>query len=182
MSAAEARPCLMQAWHAHERELQAWLASRLDDPALARDLVQEVFLKALRMGSRFCQVAHARAWLFEMTRNALTDHWRRQRPTVALDDSLPEAEPDAAPAVDSLATCLPRVLAELSAADRDAITQCDIQGLSQEAYARQLGISLAGAKSRVQRARRRLRAQLIASCQVVLDPQGCVCCFTPREP
>ena len=35
MSAAEARPCLMQAWHAHERELQAWLASRLDDPALA---------------------------------------------------------------------------------------------------------------------------------------------------
>jgi RNA polymerase sigma-70 factor (ECF subfamily) len=98
---------------------------------------------------------------------------------VALDDSLPEAEPDAAPAVDSLATCLPRVLAELSAADRDAITQCDLQGLSQEAYARQLGISLAGAKSRVQRARRRLRAQLIASCQVVLDPQGSVCCFTP---
>jgi DNA-directed RNA polymerase specialized sigma24 family protein len=34
--------------------------------ALARDLLQEIFIKALRMGSRFC-VANARAWLFEVS-------------------------------------------------------------------------------------------------------------------
>ena len=182
MSAAEQWPCLMRAWHAHERELLGWLAYRLDDPATARDLLQDVFIKALRMGGRFCDVANARAWLFEVARNTLTDHWRKHRPTDVLDDTLPDAEPEEPAAVDSLASCLPRVLAELSEADRDAITRCDLNGMSQEDYARLLGITLPGAKSRIQRARRRLKAQLMTSCQVSLDAHGSVCCFTPRSP
>ncbi|MFZ4551289.1 MAG: RNA polymerase sigma factor SigZ [Aquabacterium sp.] len=174
-------PCLMRAWHAHERELHAWLVNRLDDTTLARDILQDVFIKALRMGGQFCDVANARAWLFEVTRHALTDQWRKQRPTEVLDDALPEPDQDQPAAVDSLASCLPRVLAELSEADRDAITQCDLHGMSQEAYAQRMGITLAGAKSRVQRARRRLKSQLMASCRIVLDEHGSVCCFTPRQ-
>ncbi|HMU16176.1 MAG TPA: RNA polymerase subunit sigma-70, partial [Thauera aminoaromatica] len=38
------------------------------------------------------------------------------------------------------------------------------------------------AKSRVQRARQRLRAQLLRACQVQLDEHGKVCCFVPRPP
>jgi len=170
----------MQAWHQHERELRAWLRSRLDEPDVCEDLMQDTFIKALRQGSRFCDVDNARAWLFEVTRNALVDHWRQHRPSEPLDEAWPAIEPDAPPPVDSLVTCLPRVLEELSDADRDAITHCDLQGMSQEDYARHLGISLPGAKSRIQRARKRLRAQLMASCKVVLDAQGAVCCFTPR--
>ena len=105
---------------------------------------------------------------------------RRRREWVELPDDLPAAQDDVEPAVDSLASCLPRVLAELSNEDRDAITECDLNGTSQEDYARKLGLSLPGAKSRIQRARKRLRAQLTQSCQVMLDPQGQVCCFLPR--
>lgn len=181
MNAPEEWPCLMRAWHAHERELFAWLSDRLKgDKHLASDLLQDVFVKALRMGGQFCEITQARAWLFEVARNTLIDHWRRQRQTEVLDEALPEPEHDAPAAVDSLASCLPRVLAELSEADRDAITQCDLQGMSQEAYAHRLGITLAGAKSRVQRARRRLKSQLMTSCRITLDEHGAVCCFTPR--
>jgi RNA polymerase sigma-70 factor (ECF subfamily) len=173
----------MRAWHAHERELHAWLSARLDgDASLASDLLQDVFIKALRQGGKFCDIVQARAWLFEVTRHTLTDHWRRQRPTEVLDETLPAPVADAPSAVDSLASCLPRVLNELSEADRDAITQCDLAGMSQQAYAQRLGITLAGAKSRVQRARRRLKAQLMVSCQIRLDEHGAVCCFTPRLP
>ncbi|MFN3914943.1 MAG: sigma factor [Aquabacterium sp.] len=125
----------MRAWHAHERELQAWLTARLSgDSSLASDLLQDVFIKALRQGSRFCEIHQARAWLFEVARNTLTDHWRRHRPTEALDEALPAPMEDAPPAVDTLASCLPRVLNELSEADRDAISHCDLGGMSQEAY------------------------------------------------
>ena len=44
------------------------------------------------------------------------------------------------------------------------------------------GLSLPGAKSRVQRARQRLREQLSAACQVKFDGAGQVCCFVPRPP
>ena len=53
----------MTAWHAHETELQRWLTRHLNDPVAAQDLLQDVFIKALRQGRRFCDVANARAWL-----------------------------------------------------------------------------------------------------------------------
>jgi len=180
MTGVQERPCLMVAWHAHERELRGWLIKHVEDQATAQDLLQDVFMKALRQGRSFCDIANARAWLYEVARNTVTDHMRRRREWVDLPDDLPAGEDDAVLAVDSLASCLPRVLGELSDEDRDAITECDLNGMSQEDYARKLGLSLPGAKSRIQRARKRLRAQLTQSCQVTLDPLGQVCCFVPR--
>jgi RNA polymerase sigma-70 factor (ECF subfamily) len=52
--------------------------------------------------------------------------------------------------------------------------------MTQEDYARLKGISLPGAKSRVQRARKRLREHLSQACQVKFDATGKVCCFVPR--
>ena len=99
---------------------------------------------------------------------------------------LPEelaAEPEAVLApVDGLAQCLPRVLSELAPEDREAIKLCDIEGMSQKDYAARLGLTLPGAKSRVQRARARLKARLTEACQVTFDESGEVCCFVPRPP
>ena len=174
-------PCLLTAWHAHERALRGWLIHQLHDPALSEDLLQDVFLKAMRQGSRFCELENARAWLFEVTRNTLTDQLRRTRESVELPADLSVEDEITAP-VDSLTQCLPRVLSELSADDREAIVLCDLEGLSQADYAARLGISLPGAKSRVQRARARLKAQLASACRVQFDEQGKVCCFKPRPP
>ncbi|GAB4209710.1 MAG: sigma-70 family RNA polymerase sigma factor [Tibeticola sp.] len=171
--------CITRAWIAHETELRRWLRARLRDPADADDLMQELFIKALRQGQRFCDIHNARAWLFEVARNLLADTLRVARETVELPETL-AAEDDEPDTVDALTACLPRVLAELSEADRDVITRCDLEGMPQAAYAALHGLSLSAAKSRVQRARERLRARLAEACQVRLDPQGHVADFTPR--
>ena len=181
MKNGAAVPCLMQAWANHEAGLRAWLIHQLHDRAHAEDLLQDVFLKAMRQGKHFCSLANARAWLFEVTRNTVADQLRRARETIELPEDL-AAEQEALPAVDGLMACLPRVLGELSEEDRDAITRCDLEGMSQADYAALLGISLPGAKSRVQRARTRLKARLTEACKVRLDTQGKVCCFTQRRP
>src|SRR5665647_3939656 len=108
--------CLTTAWSAHEPELRGWLRRRLDNPAEADDLLQDLFLKALNQGEQFCSVQNARAWLFEVARNTLADRLRVTRDTVALPEDLaaPSDEPDT---VDTLTACLPRVLSELSAED-----------------------------------------------------------------
>ncbi|OGA33083.1 MAG: RNA polymerase subunit sigma-70 [Betaproteobacteria bacterium RIFCSPLOWO2_12_FULL_64_23] len=173
--------CLMTAWHQHEAELRGWLRHRLGNPVDAEDMLQDVFLKALRQGERFCAIVDARAWLYEVARNAFADRLRLARNTVELPEDI-RADLDEAAAVDSLAACLPRVLSELSPEDREAITLCDLERLPQEEYARRKGLSLPGAKSRVQRARKRLRAQLTQACQVRLDAAGQVSDFVPRAP
>ena len=174
--------CLMTAWHEHEAELRGWLRHRLRNATDAEDLLQDVFIKAMRQGQRFCAIVNARAWLYEVARNTLADRLRLARDTVELPNELSAAVEETAAAVDSLAACLPRVLSELSPEDREAITLCDLERLPQEEYARRKGLSLPGAKSRVQRARKRLRQQLTLSCQVSLDAAGQVSDFVPRPP
>ncbi|RME26664.1 MAG: sigma-70 family RNA polymerase sigma factor [Deltaproteobacteria bacterium] len=171
----EPRPCMLQAWAEHEAELHAFLRARCGDEQLAEDLLQDVFLKALRQGDRFCEVRQARAWLYRVARNALVDRHRVTRPHEVLGEpAAPEME-DPPPVLDLL-DCLPRALEALSEADADIIRRCDLEGMSQADYARQHGLSLPGARSRIQRARRRLKAQLTRACQVRFDESGQVCC------
>ena len=122
-----ANNCLMTAWHANEAELRGWLRHRLGNPGDAEDMLQDLFVKALRQGERFCAIANARAWLFEVARNALADRLRLKRETIELPEDL-AGETDEIATVDSLVACLPRVLSELSPEDREAITLCDLPG------------------------------------------------------
>lgn len=172
--------CLTKAWTLHEPELRRWAWHRLGNPTDADDLLQDLFLKALRQGERFCSIQNARAWLFEVARNTLADHLRVARNTVELPGDLP-AIVSQVDTIDTLTACLPRVMSELSAEDREAITLCDLQGMAQADFAKTHGLSLSGAKSRVQRARQRLREQMSQVCQVQLDQVGNVTDFVPRK-
>ena len=168
----------MTAWQQHEHELYGWLLKQSGSPMDADDLLQETFLRAIRQQGKFCAIENARAWLFDVARHLVIDRSRRLRPLLPLFDELAmqQGELDA---VDSLAGCLPRVLEKLAQADRDILRHCDLEGMKQADYAARSGLTLAAAKSRLLRARERLRQQLSLDCQVRLDSSGRVCCFTP---
>ena len=173
--------CHKKAWQQHKAEIRGFLAHRAGSAADADDLLQDVFLKALLQGKDFCSLDSPRAWLFHVARNLLVDRLRLTKEQVPLPDDLSaESFPEVAP-VDLLSHCRPRVLAELSPEDREAILHCDMQGMAQKEFARHLSLTLPAAKSRVQRARLRLRAQLANVCQVMFDEEGKVCCFVPRS-
>ena len=175
-------PCVLRAWEASQDELRGFLRRRLRGPdasGVADDLLHGVFLRLVRQGGNFCAVDNARAWLFQVARNLLIDHQRSQRPSAELPDNL-AYEPDNPAPVDQLADCLPAALAGLSPDDQDVLTQCDLGGMTQAEYAALRGLSLPGAKSRVQRARARLREALLERCGVRFDADsGEVCCHVP---
>ncbi|MDK9724355.1 MAG: RNA polymerase sigma factor SigZ [Sterolibacteriaceae bacterium MAG5] len=174
--------CVTEAWQKHEAELRRFLRHRSANAAEADDLLQEVFLRALRQANGLCGIDNPRAWLFHAARNLLIDRLRLAKDQVPLPDDLAAAAEEVPPPVDGLAQCLPRVLAELSPQDREAITLCDIEGMTQGDYALRLGLTLPAAKSRVQRARLRLKTRMTEVCQVRLDAAGTVCDFVPRPP
>lgn len=98
--------CLMAAWHQHEAEMRGWLRHRLGNAVDAEDLLQNVFLGAVRQGERFCAIANARARLYHVARNALADRLRLARSAVELPDDL-STDTEETAAVDSLAAFLP---------------------------------------------------------------------------
>jgi RNA polymerase sigma-70 factor (ECF subfamily) len=182
---AGAFSCVSAAWQAHEAELQGYLRRRLADADAADDVLQDVFVKAMRHGKGFCALDNPRAWLFQVARNALVDRARASHPLERLpdgDDEPAAPQDDAPPAVDALASCLARTMAELSADDAAILTACDLAGQTQRDFAQAHGLSLPAAKSRLLRARQRLRDRLTSACQVRFESDGTVAGHVPRSP
>ena len=174
--------CVALAWEAHETELRGYLRHRLASAAAADDLLQDVFVKAMRQGQGFCTLANPRAWLFQVARNALVDLARISRTVEPLPDELPAPEPESIAAVDELAECLASCMDQLSSEDAEILRACDLEGETTRAFAAARKLTLAAAKSRLLRARQRLRAQMTSSCQVRFDPDGRVDGHTRSRP
>lgn len=171
-------PCVLNAWDTHEAELRRWLLSRLHDAALADDILQDVFVKALREGGHFCRLESPRAWLYQVARHAVIDHHRLSKNTVPAEETLAQPEAVHTP-VDALTTSLAAAIETLEPDDRDVIVRCDLEGQTQAAYASAHQLTLPAVKSRILRARTRLRRQLVARAGVRFGPTGQVCCHGP---
>ncbi|MFC4061696.1 sigma-70 family RNA polymerase sigma factor [Planomonospora corallina] len=157
--------------------LVAFVAARIDRPADAEDIVQEVLMRISRTAAGPRETGRLEAWVYQITRNAITDHHRavaragQAQARTAFDRSL-IGETAGPGALSALAGCLAPMLERLAERDRQAITLVDYEGLTQAEAARRLGLSVPGMKSRIQRARARLRTLLLACCQVAVDARG----------
>lgn len=171
--------CVSAAWQAYEGELLGYLRRRLSDADVADDVLQDVFVKAMRHGQGFCTLDNPRAWLFQVARNTLVDRARTTHPVEPLPEGADEPaapEDDAAVPVDALAACVMRTIAELSVEDATILRACDLDGRTQREFAEAHGLTLPATKSRLLRARQRLRERLTSACRVHFDPDdGRVC-------
>ena len=173
--------CVSAAWQAHEGELRSYLRHRTAD---ADDVLQDVFVKALRQGQGFCTLGNPRAWLFQVARNTLVDRARTTHAHEAYTDDLAETTPlnvETTAPVAALAECLARTLAELTEEDQHILRACDLEGQTQRAFAQAHGLSLPATKSRLLRARQRLRDRLTRVCQICFEPDGKVCGHAGRR-
>lgn len=176
-----------QAWTTFHTPLLHFVRRRVADEASAEDIVQEVFLKVHTHIDTLSDMAKLQSWLYQLARNAIIDHYRRTRITVAISEQLPAfIEDDENDAVARLTPAVKAMLAALPAIYREALRLTEYDGLTQKELAEKLGMSLSGAKSRVQRARQMLRQMLLACCHFELDRRNailryqsrCACCTT----
>lgn len=138
--------------------LYGFALRRLGDPDAARDLLQDVFLRAHEHAGALRDAAQANAWIWSIAHHALADRLRRQKPTLELDPEWPQPAPtDADLALDRLLESVPRCIDCLPPPYRDALRLTVLEGLHQNELAVRLGLSRSGARSRVQRARALLR-------------------------
>ncbi|MCC7103801.1 MAG: sigma-70 family RNA polymerase sigma factor [Chloroflexi bacterium] len=138
----------------------------------AADATQDAFLSAYRAIGSF-QGDNVRAWLLRIVVNACYDHLRRARRQRA--DSLEAlseaaetevAPPDTTPGPEAVALTtetaeyIQAALDRLPDDQRAVVVLCDVHGLSYEEAAESLEVAIGTVKSRLSRARARLRDDL----------------------
>lgn len=148
----------------HARALLGYALRRVAVPADAADVVAEAFLVAWR---RLDDVpdAEARPWLFGVTRGVLANHRRGALRRNALADKLRHhlagqvRVDDPSDTSDAVAT-VRRAMAQLGSDDRELLQLTTWEGLTPTELAVALGVPAATVRTRLHRARNRLRALL----------------------
>ncbi len=173
-----------QAWAALSGELLAFFERRVD-PATAQDLRQETFVRLLTGLERLRDDERVAAYAHRVARNLVVDHYRGRRPTVEWTAEQHAPAPPPTPTDETVAAevarWLPFFVEGLDEPTRAALALAELEGLTQREVAERLGLSLSGAKSRVQRGRRKLREALTQCCAVELDARNQVIGYTRRQ-
>jgi len=150
------------------------LAFRLaGDADGAEELVQAVLVKAYLRREQLAQVEHLRAWLARILHNEFMDRWRRSRLEPVSVSSLattdeqaladiesPEDTPEVRGERAQLQERIAQALMILSPEHREVVVLHDMEGYTMQELEAVLNVPLGTVKSRLHRARARLRELL----------------------
>jgi RNA polymerase sigma-70 factor (ECF subfamily) len=162
--------------HSRESELRSRLSSYLPDlynralrlsrnEAIAKDVLQDTFERALRFESQYEPNSNLRAWLQRILLSVFVTRCRRlRREHRAIEclthDPCAWTAPEAAPATQALSPAIARALGSLPEPFRRAVELVDVSDLSYRDAAVTLGVPLGTVMSRLHRGRRMLAAAL----------------------
>ncbi len=157
------------------------------------DVTQDVLLRIHQSAGRMDEAQSVEAWIFALARRTIADFYRHRSRRPVLESSETQAVADDPPPdaqsgfelghsvhEEVLSWLLPmaHVLPPMYA---EPLIRADFQGQSQQQIADALGLSLSGAKSRVQRARVMLGEVLRACCDVDFGSDGRAHSFERRH-
>ncbi|MEX2120585.1 MAG: RNA polymerase sigma factor SigZ [Pirellulales bacterium] len=170
-----AGPSTESVWLQLSGDLRRFIRRRVADDHLADDLLQETFVRIHRNIERLNESDRLAAWVYQIARNVVHDHYRKAAPnTVALADSDSVSGDEAASGQlrGQAGQWLDELIRELPDKYRQAVQLCEIEGRTQQQVAERLGLSLSGAKSRIQRGRAMLKSVLDQCCTFEFDRRG----------
>lgn len=159
--AAERR--FRQLFQAESRALIGYALRRVQRPEDAADVVADTFLVAWRRIDDVPAGAEGRLWLFGVARRVVANHHRGASRGHKLSQRLGEELARQAPVQDDgdgLAEAVRGALARLWPDDRELLCLVSWEGLRASEVARVLDLPAATVRTRLHRARRRLRAEL----------------------
>lgn len=169
-------------WIEYKDQLLGFIKKRVSDPNLAEDLLQELFVRVAEKIDSVKDEERLVAWLYQIARNLINDHYRKGKAFVELGDEAAEEEPESGDlSRQDLGCCLNPMIQQLPEKYRLAIVLSELEGVKQREVAESLGITLSGAKSRIQRGRTMIKDMMLQCCSFEKDHQGKVIDFSKKS-
>ena len=170
-------------WKEYHDRLHGFIAGRIGDPSAADDILQEVFLRVHSSIDTLNDDSKLRSWLYRITRNSIVDYYRSHKSMGELPESLSDPEEKLTETQrNEIGRCLNPMFQSLPENYRQALEMAEVEGLTQKELAAREGLSLSGAKSRVQRGRSMMKKVLTDCCQFEFDRRGGVIGYERKGP
>jgi RNA polymerase sigma-70 factor, ECF subfamily len=157
-------------WNSVQSELKGFVYKRVKDKALTEDIVHDVFIK---VQSRFHQVKESDkifGWIYQITRNTITDHFRKNTKTINPKDIDWESSPPNFN--DCVSNAIKELIPTLPDKYRIPLEMTELLNMSQLDVAKKLDLNYTTAKARIQRARKMLKEKMEEIMIVKTDGYG----------
>ncbi len=159
-------------WEEFNQQLLAFINSKINNQENAEDILQDVFLKVHLKSNTLSEKTKLQSWLYQITRNSIIDFYRKKKLPITNDLTIDIPEEIDEKSFLDLCNCLMPFIHQLPEKDKEAILKTELGSLSQKDYASSIGVSYSTLKSRVQRAKLKLKDALIACCDFKVDKNG----------
>ncbi|SFK85532.1 sigma-70 family RNA polymerase sigma factor [Shimia haliotis] len=164
-------PDLTAVWSAYRDRLKAFLHARVSNHADVDDLLQDISIKVFTGLPDLADHTKLQPWLFQTANRAIIDHYRRQGRAAPNPDDLWYADDD--PILrHQLEACVAPFIKALPQDTAALLTEIDLNGTPQRAYAEAHDIPYSTLKSRVTKARSDLRDLFDSCCKFTIDARG----------
>jgi len=159
-------------WKEYHAALRRFIRRRISDEATADDLLQDVYIKVHSSIGSLKDRERVHAWLYRIARNTIIDYYRTRKLTGRIPEGLSDPGTGDRRILNELSSCVQPMIDRLAEPYREALILSELRGLTQKDIAEKQGISLPGAKSRVQRGRRKLKEMMLECCHYEFDRRG----------
>lgn len=167
--------CIENIWAEFSTPLKNFIKKRVKNDQDIDDILQNVFYKIHHSISNLKEADKIHAWVYSIARHAIADFYRARKFESGItefpEDIMSNSE-DKLTANDEIAQCLIPMISHLPEKYKQAILLTEFQNLTQKELSARMGLSLSGAKSRVQRARQKLKEMLLGCCHLEFDRRG----------
>ena len=167
-------------WNTFNRELYLFILSKVKDGDIAKDILQDSFIKIHKNLVHLKNEKSIKFWIYRIVNNSIIDHFRNNKPGYEFSDKdvITEADNEM---TSCLSSCILPFIEKLPSKYKEALKLTEFENYSQHQLAEHLGISYSGAKSRVQRAREKLKEIFEECCNISADPYGNILEYTSRH-
>lgn len=176
--------CLVDYWEESKAPLRNFIKKRVSNEEDTEDILQDVFLKLISNIDKLMDDQKVHAWLYRITRNAIIDYYRKNHKhldLVSLPEELPHVLDEDLTSNKEIAYCLKNMVDKLPEKYKQAIQITVFENHTQKEYSEMAGISVSGAKSRVQRARNILKEMVLGCCSLEFDSLGNIISYKKRS-
>ena len=167
-------------WNEFSDKIKAFILKRVNDDTIADDVLQDVFIKIHTKIGSLKDETKLHSWIYQITRNTINDYYRKLNPlSTDIENDIEEDIPEENVSMNKIAEGLHDFMDELPKTYCDALCKTEFDGLSQVEYAKLIGLSNSGAKSRVQRGRNMIKDMLMKCCHFQFDKYGTIIDYHP---
>ena len=159
-----------EVWTQYSEDLRSFILSRVKDPSVSHDILQESFLKIHTKLHTLKDLNKLKLWIFSITRNTINDHFRNSK--INADQVVFEPEVQIDMEEHTELDCLRGILSGLPKKYRDPIFLTDIKGMKQTEVAKQLNLALPTVKSQIQRGRKMIAQGFKDCCGFTENSKG----------